>query len=135
MHISEVLQRKGSYVATIAPDVTVRELVAMLATENIGAVVVSQDGETIDGIASERDIVRALESNPQVLDDPVSSIMTAVVTTCVLEDTVDELMRMMTEFRVRHVPVKVDGKLAGIISIGDVVLTRIQEVEFEREQL
>lgn len=135
MHISEVLHNKGSRVATIAPDASVRDLVALLAEQNIGAVVVSTDGMTIDGIVSERDIVRAMGSRPEVLDEEVTTIMTAEVTTCTPEDTVHELMRVMTEQRVRHIPVLIADRLAGIVSIGDVVKTRIGELEFEREQL
>lgn len=135
MHISEVLHNKGNRVATIAPDASVRDLVTLLAEENIGAVVVSTDGMTIDGIVSERDIVRAMGSRPEVLDEAVTTIMTEQVTTCTPEDTVHELMRTMTEQRVRHIPVLIADRLAGIVSIGDVVKTRIGELEFEREQL
>lgn len=135
MHISEVLHNKGNRVATIVPDASIRDLVALLAEQNIGAVVVSTDGMTIDGIVSERDIVRAMGSRPEVLDEPVTAIMTAQVTTCTPDDTVHDLMRLMTEQRVRHIPVLIADRLAGIVSIGDVVKTRIGELEFEREQL
>lgn len=135
MQISAVLQNKGSQVVTTAPASTVRELVALLAEHNVGAVVVSADGSSIDGIVSERDIVRHLGTNPAILDSTVETIMTTVVASCTPEDTADELMRLMTEYRVRHIPVLSAGTLAGIISIGDVVKTRISELEFEREQL
>jgi CBS domain-containing protein len=135
MRIREILRGKGAHVVTIAPETSVRDLLHVLAEHNIGAVVVSRDGATIQGIASERDIVRHLTPGTEVLDRPVSSIMTREVHSCEPGDTVDELMRLMTQERIRHVPVLEDGQLAGIVSIGDIVKTRIGELEFEREQL
>ena len=136
MRISEILRRKGGEVATIEPDATVRQLLALLAEHNIGAVVVSTDGETIEGIASERDVVRRLnDRGAGLLDETVSSIMTATVRTCDPGDNVEDLRATMTEHRIRHVPVVRDGKLAGIVSIGDVVKSAIAELETEREQL
>jgi CBS domain-containing protein len=136
MHISEILRRKGGEVATIEPDARVRRLLALLAEHNIGAVVVSTDGTTIEGIASERDVVRHLnDRGAGLLDEPVSSIMTATVRTCEPGDNVEDLRATMTEHRIRHVPVVRDGKLAGIVSIGDVVKSAIAELETEREQL
>jgi CBS domain-containing protein len=136
MRISEILRRKGEDVATIEPDGTVRRLLALLAEHNIGAVVVSTDGSTIEGIASERDVVRRLnERGAGLLDEPVSSIMTATVRTCAPGDNIDDLRATMTEHRIRHVPVVRDGRLAGIVSIGDVVKSAIAELETEREQL
>jgi CBS domain-containing protein len=136
MRISEILRRKGGEVATIEPDATVRRLLALLAEHNIGAVVVSTDGTTIEGIASERDVVRRLnDRGAGLLDEPVSSIMTATVRTCEPGDNVEGLRATMTEHRIRHVPVVRDGKLVGIVSIGDVVKSAIAELETEREQL
>jgi CBS domain-containing protein len=136
MRISEILRRKGDEVATIEPDAKVRTLLALLAEHNIGAVVVSADGEAIDGIASERDVVRRLnDRGAGLLDEPVSSIMTATVRTCGPGDNVEDLRATMTEHRFRHVPVVRDGKLVGIVSIGDVVKSAIAELETEREQL
>jgi CBS domain-containing protein len=136
MRISEILRTKGEDVATIEPDTKVRRLLALLAEHNIGAVVVSADGSTIDGIASERDVVRRLnERGAGLLDEPVSSIMTATVRTCEPGDKVEDLRATMTEHRIRHVPVVRDGRLAGIVSIGDVVKSAIAELETEREQL
>jgi CBS domain-containing protein len=136
MRISDVLRAKGGEVVTVRPDLTVRELVAVLAEHNIGAVVVASDSSSpVMGIASERDIVRHLAEGPQVLDQPVEHIMTSEVHTCEPQETVDSLMHLMTEHRIRHVPVMVDGALGGIISIGDVVKSRINELEFERDQL
>ena len=135
MRISEILRGKGDQVVTIAPEATVRELLALLAEHNIGAVVVSRDGATIQGIVSERDVVRGLHRGTDVLDAQVLTIMTGDVHTCSPADTVDQLMRLMTQQRVRHIPVLIDARLSGLVSIGDIVKTRIGELEFEREQL
>lgn len=135
MRIADVLRNKGAAVMTINPDATVTELLAGLAKHNIGAmVVVAPDG--VVGIVSERDIVRSLDAHgASVLTRPVSKIMTAVVSTCSKTDTVDSLSVLMTENRVRHVPVLDNGKLIGIVSIGDVVKTRMEELEAEHAQL
>lgn len=136
MRISEILRNKGRDVATIEPDAKVRGLLALLAEHNIGAVVVSSDGKAIVGIASERDVVRRLnERGADLLDAPVSDIMTVTVRTCEPGDNVEDLRATMTEHRIRHVPVVSDGELAGIVSIGDVVKSAIAELETEREQL
>jgi CBS domain-containing protein len=136
MRISEILRRKGGEVTTIEPDAKVRALLALLAEHNIGAVVVSTDGSAIKGIASERDVVRRLnDRGAGLLDEPVSSIMTATVRTCQPSDNVEGLRATMTEHRIRHVPVVRDGELVGIVSIGDVVKSAIAELETEREQL
>lgn len=136
MRISEILRNKGGDVATIEPGAKVRGLLALLAEHNIGAVVVSTDGKTIEGIASERDVVRRLnERGAGLLDAPVSEIMTETVRTCAPGDKVEDLRATMTEHRIRHVPVVRDGELAGIVSIGDVVKSAISELETEREQL
>lgn len=136
MRISEILRTKGSEVVTIAPDASVRQLLALLAERNIGAVVVAGDVSAIEGIVSERDIVRRLhEHGAGLLDAPVSEIMTAPVRTCGPTDDVAGLRVTMTEHRVRHIPVVRDGRLAGLVSIGDVVKSTIAELETEREQL
>ena len=136
MLISEVLRAKGTQVVTITPDTKVRGLVAVLAEHRIGAVIVSRDGTTVDGIASERDIVQALaRRGAAVMSEPVTSIYTAEVHTITPQTGIDEVMRMMTERRVRHAPVVVDGSLQGIVSIGDVVKIRIGELETERTAL
>lgn len=135
MRISDVLRHKGDTVVTISPDATVRELVALLGEHNIGAVVVAQDVTTVAGIVSERDVVRRLAEGVEVLDQPVRAIMTEQVHSCEPNEPVDSLMRLMTDERIRHVPVVVEGRLAGIISIGDVVKSRIGELEFQRDQL
>lgn len=136
MRIADVIRRKGDTVATIRPDHTVTELLARLAEYKVGALVVSTDGQQVDGIVSERDVVRRLhQDGPSVLSVPVRDIMTPKVRTCAPEASVEDLMRVMTEHRFRHVPVLVDGRLAGIVSIGDVVKHRIDELQSERDQL
>jgi CBS domain-containing protein len=136
MRIAQVLSTKPSHeVVTVAPDATVRELVAQLADHNVGALIVSDDGSSIDGIVSERDVVRRIHDDESVLGSPVSAIMTADVVTCKPQDLVNDLMQLMTERRIRHVPVVDNGALSGIISIGDVVKSRMSELEFERDQL
>ncbi len=136
MKINEVIHAKSTQaVVTITPDATVRELVALLAEHNVGALVVSEDGERVSGIVSERDVVRRLHADASVLDTSVSQIMTADVRTCTGDEALTDLMLTMTEHRIRHVPVVADGRLRGIISIGDVVKHRIGELEFERDQL
>ena len=136
MKISEVLAAKPRHeVVCIAPDATVRELLGLLAEHNIGAVIVSSDGAALDGIVSERDVVRRIADNPELLAAPVSSIMTSPVTTCAPSSSLDEVRGLMTDGRFRHLPVIDEGRLVGVISIGDVVKSHISQVEFERDQL
>ena len=136
MRISSLLADKGSSVVTISADATVAEAVAELENHRIGAIVVSGDGTHIDGILSERDVVRALgHVGGELLDQPVRTIMTAVVVTASPEGEVDSLMATMTDHRVRHVPIVSDGALRGIVSIGDVVKSRIGELEKDRKEL
>jgi CBS domain-containing protein len=136
MRISDVLRAKGDAVVTVEPQIDVRTLLGVLAEHGIGAVVVSTDGETVEGIVSERDIVRALAARgATIISEPVSAIMTSDVKTCAPDAPVVDLMRTMTEGRFRHVPVERDGKLAGIVSIGDIVKNRVGELEIERDSL
>lgn len=136
MRISDVLRGKGDAVVTIGPDETVQRLLECLAEHHVGALVVSEDGRRVAGIVSERDIVRHLHSQgAQLLKSPVRGIMTSQVHMCDPHTAVDDLMVMMTDRRVRHVPVLVDGELAGIVSIGDVVKHRIGELQSERDHL
>jgi CBS domain-containing protein len=135
MRIADVLRNKGATVATVSPQATVNDLLAGLAEHNIGAMVVTST-EGLLGIVSERDVVRQLfEHGADILDGPVSQIMTTLVATCGIEDTVDHLTALMTQNRVRHIPVVEDGQLVGIVSIGDVVKTRMEELTLEQEQL
>lgn len=136
MLIRDVLRRKGDFVATVPPDTTVGELLARLGEHNVGALVVSDDRQTVAGIVSERDVARAMQTGgARLLDVAVREIMTVDVTVAEPGDTVERLMRVMTENRIRHVPVLAGGRLAGIISIGDVVKSRMDELETERENL
>jgi CBS domain-containing protein len=136
MRIKEVLAGKPRKdVITIRPDATVRELIGLLAEHNVGALVVSEDGTGVHGIVSERDVVRRLKDDASVLDAAVSAIMTSEVRTCTGQESVNDLMEIMTSGRFRHIPVVEDGRLTGIVSIGDVVKHRMSELEFERDQL
>jgi len=136
MRISGLLRDKGDFVATVLPGTTVREVLAGLAEHGVGALVVTADGERIDGIVSERDVARALHHHgTPVLDEPVTAVMTAEVATCAPDAEVDSLMAIMTERRIRHVPVVVDERLVGIVSIGDVVKHRLHELEHENSAL
>jgi CBS domain-containing protein len=136
MRISDVLRVKGDRVVTVTPDTTVERLLRVLADNRIGAVVVSADGASVDGIVSERDIVRALAGRGgAVLTEKVAEIHTAEVRTVAPDADLAKVERLMTEHRFRHVPVVVDGRLHGIVSIGDVVKNRIDELEGERSSL
>ena len=134
MKISDVLRAKGAAVITVAPQETIASLLGLLALHNIGAVVVSSDGATVDGIVSERDVVRQLHARgPALLDAPVSTIMTTKVLSCSPDDELPEIGALMTDNRIRHLPVVVDGKLAAIVSIGDIVKARMDQLATERD--
>ncbi len=136
MKISDVVRNKGAGVVTIRPDDTVARLIAVLEEHGIGALVVSEDGTAVAGIVSERDVVRHLHSQgASVVDAPVSAIMTSEVTTGRLDDDLEVLARTMTDRRIRHLPIIVDGRLHSIVSIGDVVKFRIDSLQSERDQL
>lgn len=136
MRVSGILAAKGDDVATIRSSATLADVVTALNDRRVGALVVSDDGRTIDGIVSERDVVMRLASEgTTTLDQPVAAVMTTEVLTCTPADTAEHLMRQMTEHRARHFPVVVDGELAGIVSIGDVVKWRVTELEDETRHL
>ena len=136
MRISDVIRVKGDKVVTVPPDISVERLLAVLAEYKVGAVVVSREGSSVEGIVSERDIVRALAARgAAVLTEPVTAIHTAEVRTVGPEMPLETVERMMTEHKFRHVPVVVNGELRGIVSIGDVVKNRIDELESERSTL
>lgn len=136
MNVEIILKTKGDEVATTKPDATLAEVAGELASRRIGALVVCGNGDSVDGIISERDIVRSVaEAGTEALAKPVSSAMTRDVFTCSLHDSVQELMATMSQKRIRHLPVTEDGKLCGMISIGDVVKYRLEEVEYEAEAL
>jgi CBS domain-containing protein len=136
MRISDILRIKGDDVITVHPEDEVARLVAVLADNRIGAAVVSRDGRSIDGIVSERDVVRALaQRGVSVLAEPVAAVHTVDVRTVGADASLEELMRVMTDHRIRHLPVVDAGRLCGIVSIGDVVKNRIDELETERTAL
>jgi CBS domain-containing protein len=136
MSISQLLAHKGSDVITIRPEATIADAVALMKEKQIGALVVSSDGSKIAGILSERDIVRALDSNgPGLLKDTVGAIMTRLVVTCRPGSSLDDIMELMTNGRFRHVPIVDDGRLAGIISIGDAVKAKLEELQGQTESL
>jgi CBS domain-containing protein len=136
VQINQVLRHKGRDVVTVEAGASVRTALAVLAEHGIGALVVSADGQRIDGILSERDIARGLhEHGAALLTEPVSSVMTAEVHSCPPSASVHELAQTMTDLRVRHVPVVEEGRLVGIVSIGDVVKARLDELESERASL
>jgi CBS domain-containing protein len=137
MRIREVIRRKGGQVVTIRPDADVTQLLALLSEHGIGAVVVSEDdGATVAGIVSERDVVRRLHRDGAgTLRTPVSELMTTEVHTCGPDDALETLAQTMTDHRVRHLPVMEGGRLTAIVSIGDIVKHRIAELQDEREQL
>jgi len=136
MRVREILAAKSTdQVFTVRPDATVAELLTTLADLNIGALVVSTDGSHMEGIVSERDIVRKLRDFDQTANVTVGEIMTSDVRVCEPDDTLDELMGTMTEYRVRHVPVLEGDVLVGVLSIGDAVKSRMDQLEFERDQL
>lgn len=135
MKINDILNNKGTEVVTVSPDATVRDLVGLLSKHNIGALIVSRDGSSLDGIVSERDIVRHLYIDGLIADRPVSSIMSTEVKTCDLSSTVEQVRDSMTNSRIRHLPVIDGGSLVGIVSIGDIVKSTIGQLEFERDQM
>jgi CBS domain-containing protein len=136
MYVTTILELKGSSVVTVKPEARIADVVRVLAGARIGAVVISSDGKRVKGILSERDIVAALASRgADVLTLQASELMTSKVTTCVLDDDVAGLMSVMTEKRIRHVPVIRHGELCGIVSIGDVVKWRVGEIEQEADAL
>jgi CBS domain-containing protein len=136
MTVRQILDEKGREVVTVSPTMSTEEAARHLAEHKIGAVIVTGVSGKISGILSERDIVRAMASKGAgALSAPISSIMTAKVVTCTEEHTVHQVMELMTKGRFRHLPVEDHGKLVGIISIGDVVRRRIEDVEREAEEI
>ena len=136
MRVSEVLASKGSdAIFTIRPDASIRELLDVLADHNVGAMIVSEDGESMVGIVSERDVVRKLRDVENARDVTVASIMTSDVQVAGPDDSFGSLLLAMTQHRIRHIPVIDDGKLIGVLSIGDAVKHRMDQLEFERDQL
>ena len=136
MLVSQILKQKPQGVITALPSATIAELAALLAEKKIGAVVVTTDGKTVQGIVSERDVVRVLgQKGASALNSPISSIMTRKVITCTPDDSADGVLHLMTDGRFRHLPVIVGGHLVGFISIGDVVKARLSELAMEKDAL
>jgi CBS domain-containing protein len=136
MQVRHILLEKGREIISINAEATLSEAARLLARRRIGAVIVMGEDGSLAGILSERDVVRAVsDESVAALARPVSSFMTRVLTTCSEDDTVDGLMELMTNGRFRHVPVVCGGRLVGIVSIGDVVKTRIAETVREAESL
>lgn len=136
LKVSTILERKGADVVTIHPDAMLLAATDALHKHGIGALVVSADGQTPDGMISERDIVRELARlGTGAVKRSVAEVMTSTLTTCAPDTTIDELMGLMTEQRIRHVPVMADGRMCGIVSIGDVVKLRLDELEVEKQSL
>ena len=137
MLVSQILKSKAdAHVMTVQPQMTVAEAAAIMAEKRIGALIVSRDGSTADGILSERDIVREVgKRGGTCLIDTVSSLMTRDPVTCSRPDTADQILQTMTDGRFRHLPVVEDGKMIGLISIGDVVKARLSELSMEKTAL
>jgi CBS domain-containing protein len=132
MQVAKILAAKGSKVARVGSKTKVADAAKILKRENIGAIVVADDEHSVDGVLSERDIIHGVaENGPHALELPVTALMTHEVITCSEERLVEDLMRVMTEHRIRHLPVLRDGRLAGIVSIGDLVKHRLDELENE----
>lgn len=136
MNVETILRGKGRAVATIRPDQTIAAALAALCERNIGALVVSEDGERVDGLISERDIVHGLSNHgAALLSLEIAEVMTRRVITCEPSDDVADLMAEMTNRRIRHLPVVDEGRLVGIVSIGDLVKSRLDEIEYEARSL
>ena len=136
MLIADILREKGAHVETTRPEALLKDAIKLLATQRIGALLVSENGRSIDGILSERDVVRALaDESAEFSEHKVSDLMTRGVFTCGPEATVISVMALMDEKRIRHVPVVVNDVLAGVVSIRDIINARLKETESERAQL
>jgi CBS domain-containing protein len=136
MIVSQILREKGHDVYTVFKEISVKEVLALLAEKRIGAVVVTDQADAVEGIISERDVVRGLaQHGSSILDKKVEELMTKNVITHGLDDHIDDLMQEMSKSRIRHLPILDDGKLVGVISIGDVVKNRVEELEAEGNML
>lgn len=136
MIIADILREKGAHVQTTTASTLLKDAIKLLATQRIGALLVSEDGRSIDGILSERDVVRALADDSVAFDQhKVGDLMTRGVHTCAPDATISEIMALMDDKRIRHVPVAVDNVLAGVVSIRDIVNARLKEAEAESRDL
>lgn len=136
MQVSDILQKKGSRVVTVRPEERIGTFSHRLRQERIGAMIVSSDGETVEGIISERDIAHGLAAHgPALIEMKVSDLMTRTVVACKADDTIGDIARTMTNRRIRHLPVLDGNKLIGIVSVGDVVKHRMDELQMEANVL
>ena len=136
MHVAQILRTKGKAVTTVAPELRIAEVVETMSRRRIGAVLVTSGENEVAGILSERDVIQGLANHgAHLLEMRVSEIMTKEVVTCTPDNTIDEIMHVMTNRRVRHIPVLEGGRLCGIISIGDVVKNRLEELSAESDML
>jgi CBS domain-containing protein len=136
MHVSDILKAKGSKVITIRPDLSIEHIAQRLRAERVGALVVSESGTTVDGIISERDVAHGLaEHGAEILSRTAAELMTKAVVTCSPKDTIAHVAKVMTHQRIRHLPVTEGRRLVGIVSIGDVVRHRLDELELEASVL
>jgi len=136
MTVARIIKQKGTDTVSVRPDTPLTEAIQLLSKNNIGALVVSEDGFSVAGILSERDIIRGLaKSGAAFLEQPVRTLMTSAVKTCSPQDTTMNLLARMTEQRIRHMPVVEDGRLAGIVSIGDVVKLRLDDLATDVESM
>jgi CBS domain-containing protein len=136
MHVADILKKKGTRVATVRPDLSIEHAAQRLRMEHVGALIVSGSGTSVEGIISERDIAHGLaEHGAALLDRTVADLMTKAVVTCAPQDTIGHVAKVMTQRRIRHLPVTEGRKLVGIVSIGDVVRHRLDELELEANVL
>lgn len=136
MHVAHLLKAKGADVVAVPPSATMEVAARRPRLENIGALVVSADGRSLDGIVTERDLTNGIAAHGRdACDRPISSMMTSPVVTCSPEDSLASVARIMTERRLRHLPVVDGGRLAGIVSIGDVLKSRLDEIQMETRVL
>jgi len=136
MHVSDILKAKGSKVITVRPDLSIEHIAQRLRAERVGALVVSENGTTVDGIISERDVAHGLaEHGADILSRTAAELMTKAVVTCSPGDTIAHVAKVMTHQRMRHLPVTEGKRLVGIVSIGDVVRHRLDELELEASVL
>ena len=136
MTVEKIIKAKGTYAPTVSPDANISDVISTLEADDTGALVVSADGQRIDGIISERDVVRGLEKfGASVLTHSVRDLMTKNVITCTVDDPVAGIMAIMNDKKIRHVPVVDDGKLAGIVGIRDIIKLRLDEVQKDADHM
>ena len=136
MHVADILRGKGSHVITVHPDERVVTFAHRLRQERVGAMIVSEDGHTLDGIISERDLAHGVALyGAALMEMRVSDLMTKAVVTCASDDSISDVAKVMTQRRIRHLPVKDGDHLAGVVSVGDVVKHRLDELQLEANVL